>query len=119
LWAAHQKFGSKPWGELLQPAIDLADKGFVADSQFVNDIKGDSGRLSRFPASATLFLANGAPVSLGATWRNPDLAATLRRIAAHGRDGFYTDTTADLIVAEMQRNGGGGVISRADLKHYE
>jgi gamma-glutamyltranspeptidase/glutathione hydrolase len=117
LWAAHQKFGSRPWRELLQPAIELADKGFVADSQFVNDIKGDSERLSRFTSSAALFLPGGAPVGYGATWRNPDLAATLRRIAARGRDGFYMDTTADLIVAEMRKSG--GIISHADLKGYE
>ena len=50
-------------------------------------------------------------------WKNPDLAATLRRIAEHGRDGFYTGRTAELIVAEMKR--GGGIISLSDLRDYK
>jgi gamma-glutamyltranspeptidase/glutathione hydrolase len=76
----------------------------------------DDSRLARFPASAWL-LPNGQPPAVGTRLRNPDLAATLRRIAEHGRDGFYTGETADLIVAEMKR--GGGLISHEDLARYQ
>jgi gamma-glutamyltranspeptidase / glutathione hydrolase len=116
LWALHEKFGTKPWRELLQPAIDLAEKGFITDSAFVAS-ESDRVRLQKFPASAALFVPGGALVPLGATWRNPDLAATLRRIAEHGRDGFYTGPTADLVATEMKRSG--GIITAADLKGYE
>ncbi|MEP6495242.1 MAG: gamma-glutamyltransferase [bacterium] len=117
LWEAHSKFGSKPWGELVQPAIDLAEKGFAADSAFIEGLEYDKPRLQKFPASAALFLPSGVPIALGAAWRNPNLAATLRRIAEHGRDGFYAGPTADLIVKEMKRSG--GIISSADLKNYK
>ncbi len=117
LFAAHKKFGSKPWRELLQPAIDLAEKGFAADSDFVGNIVGDTANLKRFAASAALLVPNGVPVAIGSTWKNPELAATLRRIAEQGRDGFYTGQTADLIAAEMAKSG--GIISKDDLKKYE
>ncbi len=117
LWEAHHKFGSKPWAELLAPAIRLADSGFTADSNFAGETAGDSARLSRFPASAALFLPKGHPVRPGDHWRNPQLATTLRRIATQGPAGFYAGPTADAIVAEMRR--GHGIIARADLAAYQ
>ena len=117
LWAAHAKYGTKPWAELLQPAIALADSGFAADSAFIEDLQWEQKRLQRFAASSALFVPHGAPIAHGAVWKNRDLARTLRRIATQGRDGFYTGTTAGLVVAEMKRSG--GVISRADLKGYQ
>jgi gamma-glutamyltranspeptidase/glutathione hydrolase len=116
LWEAHRKFGSRPWAELVQPAIDLAEQGLVVDSAFVEDVHGDSARLARFPSTAALLLPGGRPTPVGSTWKNPDLAAVLRRIAERGADGFYAGPTAGLIVAEMQRSG--GIISLEDLKHY-
>ena len=116
LWEAHAKYGSRPWRELVQPAIDLAERGFITDSAFVSDLPGDSAKLTRFPASAALYVPNGTLVPLGVTWRNRELATTLRRIAEHGRDGFYAGPTADLIVAEMRRSS--GVIGREDLTRY-
>jgi gamma-glutamyltranspeptidase/glutathione hydrolase len=117
LWAAHQRFGTKPWRELLEPAIRLARDGFAVDSHFAAAIRNDSARLARFPASAALFLPGGRPPRPGDTWRNPDLAAVLERIAERGPAGFYEGETADLIVAEMQR--GGGIITHEDLRSYE
>lgn len=116
LWALHQKFGSQPWRELLQPAIDYAQDGFVVDDHVARTIRDDS-RLARFPASAKWLLPEGRAPAAGTLLRNPDLAATLRRIAEHGRDGFYKGETADLIVAEMER--GGGLISHEDLAQYQ
>ena len=74
--------------------------------------------LTAFAASAAQFLPrDGQPPIVGDTLRQPDLAATLRRIRDNGPDGFYTGETADLIVAEMER--GGGIITHADLAAYE
>ena len=117
LYEAHGKYGSKPWRDLLQPAIALAEGGFTTDSAFIEDLHGDSAKLARFPSSAALFTAHGRMIAPAAHWANPALAATLRRIAEKGRDGFYTGTSADLVVAEMQRSG--GIISRDDLKQYQ
>jgi len=116
LFEAHRKLGTKPWAELLAPAIVLADSGFVVDDDFARSVRGDSARLSRFPASAALFLPGRHPLRAGDRWRNPELAAVLRRIAKDGPDGFYRGATADLIVAQMKR--GGGIITHQDLTGY-
>ena len=117
LFAAHEKFGTKSWGELLAPAIRLAEDGFVVDEHFSSVIHAHRSRLARFPGSAALFLPNGNPILARSTWRNPELAAVLRRIAEQGPKGFYEGETANLIVAEMKR--GGGIITHDDLKEYQ
>lgn len=117
LWALHQKFGTRPWADLVNPAIALADSGFVADADFSTAIAAEANRLSKFPASAALFLAGGSAPRQGSRWSDPDLARVLRRIAAGGRDGFYKGDTAALIVAEMKN--GGGIITLEDLERYE
>ncbi|MBK5188358.1 MAG: gamma-glutamyltransferase, partial [Gemmatimonadaceae bacterium] len=116
LWEAHAHYGSRPWAELVAPAIALAEQGFVVDSQFVHSLQGDSVRLAKFPATASLFFPGGHLPKPGDRWKNSDLAAVLRRIAANGPSGFYTGRTAELIEAEMRR--GGGVITREDLAQY-
>jgi len=117
LWAAHQKLGSRPWASLVEPAIRLAEAGFEVDGYAAGVIKAEAERLARFPASASLYLPGGTPLVVGARLRNPDLARTLRRIAEHGRDGFYKGDTADLLLAEMKR--GKGIITAKDLEGYE
>ena len=116
LYEAHRKFGTRPWAELLQTAITLADSGFAIDSAFAEDGEGTSQRLERDSTSAALFLEGGKFRAIGSAWRAPGLAATLRRIADRGRRGFYSGETADLIVAAMK--AGGGIISKDDLRSY-
>jgi gamma-glutamyltranspeptidase/glutathione hydrolase len=117
LFAAHQKLGSKPWASLVEPAIRLADDGFEVDEYAAMVIRSEAPRLTRYKASAALYLPGGAPLPVGARLKNPDLAKTLRRIAAQGRDGFYAGETAALVVAEMTR--GKGLITAKDLAGYE
>jgi gamma-glutamyltranspeptidase/glutathione hydrolase len=117
LWEAHKKFGSRPWAELVAPAIELAEQGFAVDSDFVGAIHGDSARLVRYPGSKALFLPNGKVPSPGDHWKNPDLAAVLRRVATDGPKGFYEGRTAELIEAEMHRSG--GIITKKDLASYQ
>ncbi len=119
LWEAHQKLGSKKktWAELLAPAIKLANEGFVVDEEFTRSVGQNSERLSKYPASASLFLPDGAPLKTGTTWKNPDLAVVLERIAAKGPKGFYEGPTALLLAKEMKR--GGGLITQADLGGYK
>jgi gamma-glutamyltranspeptidase / glutathione hydrolase len=117
LWALHQKFGTKPWAELVAPAIDLAERGFAVDADFSSSVGDETARLGKFAASASLFLPGGMKPAEGSTWRNPDLARVLRRIASDGRDGFYTGDIAGLIVDEMKK--GGGIVTREDLERYQ
>lgn len=115
MWEAHQRYGSLPWAELLQPAIELAD-GFDLHPRLAGSLRSYAGRLSRFPSTAAVFLPDGQAPAEGERFSQPDLAATLRRVAQDGRDGFYQGTTARLIVEEMER--GGGIISARDLADY-
>jgi gamma-glutamyltranspeptidase/glutathione hydrolase len=116
LWEAHRRFGSKPWPDLLAPAIALSRDGFIVDSAFAGSVAAAASRLSQFEGAAALFLPNGEPLQAGTHWVNPDLARVLQRIADHGPAGFYEGETADLIVAEMER--GGGIITHDDLRRY-
>jgi gamma-glutamyltranspeptidase/glutathione hydrolase len=117
LWALHQKFGTKPWADLLAPAIALAEQGFTVDADFSSAIADEAKRLSKFPASAALFLPGGTSPATGSRWSAPELARVLHRIASGGREGFYKGETAALIVGEMKK--GGGIITRQDLEGYE
>lgn len=113
---AHAKYGSLPWKDLLQPAIDLALKGFTLtqrEAGWMNDFRGD---FEKHNTVAPKFLYK--PVwKAGDTIRWTDLGHTLERIRDNGRAGFYEGKTADDIVAEMQR--GKGLISKEDLANYK
>jgi gamma-glutamyltranspeptidase / glutathione hydrolase len=115
MWAAHQRFGSLPWQDLLQPAINLAD-GIVVHERLAESLQAYEGRLRGNPASEAALLPGGSAPRVGDRLEQPDLAETLRRIASDGHDGFYSGRTAELIELEM-RNGG-GLITREDLAAY-
>jgi gamma-glutamyltranspeptidase/glutathione hydrolase len=117
MWEAHQRFGSLPWADLVEPAVELA-RGFEVRQRFLNSLDPSMVEaLSAFEASAAQFLPrDGQPPMVGDTLRQPDLAATLERIRDQGALGFYSGRTADLIVAEMGR--GGGIMTRQDLASY-
>ncbi|HET8657020.1 MAG TPA: gamma-glutamyltransferase [Longimicrobiaceae bacterium] len=115
MWAAHERFGSLPWAELLQPAINLAD-GLVVHERLARSLSAYEARLRQYPATAAVFLPGGKAPRVGDRLVQSDLAATLRRIAQDGRDGFYGGKTAALVAAEMRRSG--GLITEADLAAY-
>ncbi|MCH7894578.1 MAG: gamma-glutamyltransferase [Proteobacteria bacterium] len=112
MWAAHQRFGSMAWAELLAPAIDLAENGFVADKMLAARTK----RKRKTYAGKTNFDRYFGKLEAGAVFSQPELAETLRRIAANGRAGFYQGETAVYFVDEMKR--GGGLIGMDDLIEY-
>lgn len=118
MWAAHQRFGSINWEDLVSPAVELAT-GFEVKERFLGSLSSTMVEaLSDFPASVAQFLPrDGQPPLVGDTLRQPDLAKTLERIRDWGPEGFYRGETADLIVAEMER--GGGIITLQDLAEYE
>ena len=114
--AAHKKYASLSWAELLAPAIQMAEKGFPITQRQANEFNRYKERFQKFNP-------NGAAIIRAEEWKagdifaQPELASTLKRIAQQGRDGFYKGETADLIVAEMKR--GNGIISHEDLENYE
>ncbi|HSJ24628.1 MAG TPA: gamma-glutamyltransferase [Longimicrobiales bacterium] len=116
LWEAHRRLGTRPWAELVAPAIRLAEDGFTVDQELAASLRNYANLLRQFEGSAELFLSGGEPPAAGSRWRNPDLGRVLRRIAEDGPAGFYEGETADLIVAEMRR--GGGIITHEDLRRY-
>jgi gamma-glutamyltranspeptidase/glutathione hydrolase len=112
LWAAHQRHGKLPWQRLLAPAIELAREGFVVPPQLARFVAEE---LSGY-AGKTNFGSYFGALRAGETFRQPQLASVLERIAARGPDDFYRGETAALLVAEMQR--GGGLVTAADLAAY-
>jgi gamma-glutamyltranspeptidase / glutathione hydrolase len=116
LWALHQRFGSKPWRELLDAAIGLARGGYMVDARLARSLADSAGKLERFDASRRLLLPGGHPPAEGDRLINEDLARVLGDIAERGPAGFYVGPTAALIVREMQR--GGGIMSLGDLESY-
>jgi gamma-glutamyltranspeptidase/glutathione hydrolase len=113
-WKAH---GSLPWGRLLEPAIALARDGFPVTDGLARSLKGALPRMQAYPASIAQFSRGGGlPFEAGDLLEQPELAATLQRIARDGPKGFYEGETARLIEKEMKR--GGGLITRDDLKDY-
>ncbi len=116
LWEAHQKFGSLPWKELIQPAIALASKGVqltAMEAEGLNSIQQELRTNNSIQPSHFI----RASWAKGDTLIQQDLAATLERIRDNGLAGFYEGKTADDIVAEMKR--GNGIISHADLINYK
>ena len=119
LWLAHQRLGSKPWPELVQPAIELAEQGFPSTwamqgiLRFYQQVEGPE-----YEAAKKAFLKKGTGLyEPGELWKQPDLAATLKRIQRDGRDGFYKGETARLIADFMRKHG--GIITEKDLEKYE
>ena len=112
---AVEKYGRKPWAESLAPAIQLA-KGFPVSYAFVELLKA-SRALAADPESKRVFLKNGALFEVGETLAQPELAATLERIAKNGASEFYEGETAKRFAAEMAKHG--GIITLADLNNYK
>jgi gamma-glutamyltranspeptidase/glutathione hydrolase len=112
-----QKYGTLPLPALIDPAIRLAERGFVLQQGDAEMLWEGTEDFRKDPASAAIFLKAGQPFQPGDTLKQPDLARTLRRIRARGHDGFYKGETAALLVAASKR--GGGILSQADLDGYD
>lgn len=117
LWEAHRRFGSLPWGTLIAPAIAMAEQGVILSDDEAQAQSAQRKLMADDPAAMAMFFKpDGAAYAAGETFRQPDLAATLKTIAARGRDGFYTGPLAARIAAGI--HAGGGVIDAADLAGY-
>ena len=113
---AVSKYGKKTWAENLAPAVALAAKGFPVSYSLSEGLKG-SRSLAASPESKRIFQRDGRFYDVGETLAQPELAATLERIAKNGANEFYEGETAQRFAAEMTKHG--GIISLADLKNYK
>ena len=116
MWAAHRRFGSLRWQDLVQPAINLAE-GLIVHERLGSSLRQYETRLQQYPETARTFLLDGHAPNVGERLVQRDLAETLRRVAGAGHDGFYRGRTAMLIDGEMRR--GGGIMTAEDLARYE
>ena len=114
---ALEQYGTLDLATVIQPAIDLAEQGFDVPAALHLNLRSAQSRLSQNPEANRIYLqVKGEPPAIGTRFKQPDLAATLKRIKTLGAKGFYEGTTAELIVAEMNKSG--GIMTLADLAGY-
>ncbi len=110
-------YGTRPLAQLMQPAIEYAEKGFPMTDVETGAIQSSRDRIVRFPTSARIFLRGGEVPKVGEVLVQKDLAQTLRTIAVEGPDAFYRGSIAKRLVKFSQDNG--GVFSERDLATYK
>ena len=122
LWAAHQEFGKLDWKALFQPAIKLAEEGFEISPRMHASLAAAPALANDSEAKALFFEpvdGEVKPKPAGHLLRNPSLAATLKRIAENGQDGFYKGVTADQVVIAVRSHAGNpGLMTAGDLSKY-
>ncbi len=114
-WNVHKRFGSLPWADLIQPAIILAERGFVMSDYMAQTLNNYAEKMSYYDETRNIFLRNYPNLKDSRLIQN-DLAKTLKRIQKDGLNGFYSGETASLIAADMRENG--GLITEQDLINY-
>ena len=115
MWLAHKKHGTLPWKALVQPAVTLAEQGFVVPEKLAQLIEDYIAHLNNKNIKVN-FASYFATAAAGALFKQPELAATLKRIRDEGQDGFYQGETAAIIAKFMHQHG--GIINQDDLKRY-
>ncbi len=114
---ALEKYGSLPLNEVIQPAIDLAENGFPIEYRFAKSLEYEFNLFNKIESSKKVFTNNGEPFLENDIFIQKDLANTLNRIKNYGLDGFYKGETAELIVKQV--NADGGYITLDDLMDYK
>ncbi|MGJ8617858.1 MAG: gamma-glutamyltransferase [Sulfitobacter sp.] len=119
LGEAHARWGTADWAELLTPAIDLAEAGFVVSPRLAGLVVSDAERLASSDTTAAYFMPGGQAVQAGDVLVNQPYADTLRLIAEAGAEAFYTGDMARDIVGTVQNAANPGVLSEVDLSIYQ
>lgn len=115
---AHSKYGSKPWRELVLPAVKLAREGFVIDAVLATGLNSLNRSSKEFAEFVRVYSKpDGSDWKAGDRLVQPDLAATMQRLADEGPDAFYKGRIAQQIVDEMRASG--GFITLDDLANYQ
>ncbi len=115
--ALRARLGTLPMSDLLAPAIRYADEGFPVSDVTAAHWASLVDRLAAEPNAASTYLPNGRPPAAGEVFRNPDLAESLRRVAANGAAGFYEGKTAGAILAISREKG--GTLADDDLRELQ
>ena len=119
LWDLHQRYGTLPWKNLLQPAIKQAQSGFEVSPRLSASITADQLRLASDATTAAYFLPKGEPLQAGAQLHNPDYAQSLSQLAQKGVDWFYQGPIAAQIVEKVRRAANPGKLSLQDFADYK
>ncbi len=114
--AMHEKYGRLPWREVVQPAIELAERGFAVTEDFAGVLQVMEPELD-FPTTRAVFFPGGRALRVGELFRQPDLARTLREVAEHGAAVFYTGDMARRIGTFFEQHG--GLMRYEDLAGYQ
>src|SRR6266403_3036837 len=114
---ALKTFGTMKLAEAMGPAIRLAENGFAVSEKLADELQREKTELEQFPVSRRILLNDGKMWKAGDTLKQPELAATLKRIAKNGAEEFYGGETARLIAADMAKSG--GLITLEDLAAYK
>ncbi len=128
-WAtALDRYGTRSLADVLEPAIALAEAGFMVDDTFANQIERNRDRFATFTSTRDLYLPNGEIPSIGSQFRNHDIATTYRRLATEGVNHFYRGEIAQAIAQTVQAppivdappfKVWPGAMTLADLDRYE
>ncbi len=115
MYVAHQKYGQLDWDILLQPAINMAENGVAVTEREVRAYNKYMPQFALYNPHPTAFVQQ-KPWQRGDLLIQKELAATLKRIQAEGRNGFYSGKTADFIVREIAKKQ--GIMTHEDLENY-
>jgi gamma-glutamyltranspeptidase/glutathione hydrolase len=119
LETAHKDHGKLPWAKLFEPAIELAEQGFIVSPRLAMLLAGDRLRMNEDKdAGAYFYDDQGKTIAVGFLRKNPAYAAVLRAVATGGADAFYTGPIAEAIVAKVRGHANPGGMSLADLANY-
>lgn len=113
---ALENYGTMKLEVVIEPAIKLAEKGFILDYRLIESINYNYQEFLKYPSSKKIFTKDGKPFVEGDLLIQKDLAKTLRIISQKGRDGFYKGEIADKIIAQIQSLN--GIMTHEDLENY-
>ncbi|XP_019628472.1 PREDICTED: gamma-glutamyltranspeptidase 1-like [Branchiostoma belcheri] len=113
---AHQRYGKLPWGDLLQPAIELARSGTTVDKALAHALKSAEHKVKASPLQDVFCDQDGNVLTEGKKYKMSDLSRTLDSIARHGGDVFYSGNIATNLVTNIQSQG--GIIAKDDFENY-
>jgi gamma-glutamyltranspeptidase/glutathione hydrolase len=114
---ALKTYGTLKLADVMAPAIRLAENGFPVSAKLAHELDEEKAGLAHFPVSRRIFLNDGKMLRAGDRLRQPELAATLKRIAKNGAAEFYSGETAHTVVDDVARSG--GLITLDDLAQYK
>ena len=114
---ALKKWGSMPLEQVIQPAIDLAENGYIVSNALAENLAATKESLGKWDTTKAIFFKEGEPLKAGDLLAQKDLAASMRLIAKEGAAAFYQGAIADQIVEEMAKHD--GLITKEDLANYK